>query len=75
MKYYVIYKYPKDYPDHYVVRMFTMQSDGSVLLSNEFEDSFHLTETLTQARDYVPSGLVCVPADKNDDPVIVETRL
>jgi hypothetical protein len=55
--------------------MFTMQGDGSVLPSHEFDDGFHLAETLTQARDYVPSGLVCVPADKKDDPVIVETWL
>jgi len=75
MKYYVIYKYPKDYPDHYVVRMFTMQGDGSVLPSHEFDNGFNLAETLTQARDHIPSGLVCVPADKKDDPVIVETWL
>lgn len=71
MKYYVIYKYPKDYPDNFVVRMFTMQGDGSLLPSDEL----HVVESLNQARNRIPSGLVCVPADKKDDPVIVETWL
>lgn len=69
MKYWVIYRYPKDYPHNYVVRRFTMNGDGSVLPSDEVS----LAETLNEAREYVPFQSVCMPANKKDDPVIVET--
>ena len=71
MKYYVIYKYPKDYPDDYVMRSFTMNGDGSI----RPDDTPQFSDSLEILRRNLPQGLVCVPADKKDDPVIVETWL
>ncbi len=69
MDYYVIYKYPKDYPASFVVRPYHVQGDGSVLT----EPIHHLYESLEDARKAIPPGLVCINRHDYDDPVIAET--
>ena len=71
MNYYVIYRCPKDYPDELVMRKYTINGDGSI----KPHDNPYVSDSLEVLRRSVPSGLVCVPASKNDDPVIVETWL
>jgi len=67
-----IYKYPKDYPDRYVVRAWTIGDEGEVVFNPEV---LVLSVTLEEAREYLPVGLIRVERDPEDDPVIVETWL
>jgi len=71
MKYYVIYDHPKDYPSHFVVRYFILDNEGKITSGQ----AVYLEPSLERARDWIPKNYTCVPADKNDDPVIVETWL
>jgi hypothetical protein len=62
----VIYSRPLDYPDHYVVRRWR---------DNVPDQLCQLAETLDEARQYVPDGLVQIPAADGDDPCIAEVWL
>ena len=71
MRYFVIYKYPKDFPDDYVVRSFELDESGGVKIGPDFWRQ----DGLEAARRCIPEGLSCFAATKKDDPVIVETWL
>ncbi len=68
MRMYVVYEKPKDYPDSFVVRGWSIRSNGLVadphLIATE--------DTLEAAREKIPVGLVRILPSKNDDPVIAE---
>jgi hypothetical protein len=68
MDMYTIYCKPLDYPDNYVVRKFHV-TEGAVSLTDEI----HVCETLTEAQNVIPYGLVPVPRSPQDSPSIVET--
>jgi hypothetical protein len=59
-----IYKYPKDYPNDYVARQFILDQPTQItFIENTYE---RLIRKL-------PPGMIRIPRDKTDDPVIVET--
>ena len=59
-----IYFNPRDYPGLYVVRKFNWDKPTK---------EFYTAKTLTEARTYIPSGLINMNRQPNDDPVIIET--
>ena len=63
----VIYKYPKEYPKHYVVRAQYLNKDGSICFGKAM-----LYDSLEEARDFLPQGLYPIQRDPQDDPVILE---
>ncbi len=66
---YNIYEHPLDAPNQYVVRRF------EILPGQVIPQEALYTNTLEQARDLVPKGLVRVPRSKDDPPFFVETWL
>lgn len=68
MIYYVIYYKPLDFPNHWVVRKFTMHSNMSVEAHEP-----KLFTTLNASRESIPKGRVCFLRNDEDDPVIIET--
>ena len=67
----VIYRYPDDFPDHYVVRRHSVLPGGLHQVQRRCE----LAESLEQARRKVPPGLTNLGRSRDDDPVIVEVWL
>jgi len=63
---YVIYKNPTDHPKKYVTRKWGIQPGGLEPLEKV------VCNTLKEARDIVPKGLVKVDRDPQDDPCIYE---
>ena len=66
-----IYDHPKDYPEHFVVRRWTVRGRG-------YENEAHecrLADSLEEARKLVPPDSACVNRFPEDDPVIVESWL
>jgi hypothetical protein len=61
---YVIYRFPSDYPEHFVVRCWY----GPV----PDQEPFCLAPTLEAARAALPPGLAHLARDPNDDPAIAE---
>lgn len=73
LDHYVIYKHPADYPDHYVVRAWRIETGREPLAG-----FVKLADTLEEARQLVPIerlGLVRIERSPEDDPVIQETWL
>ena len=68
LRMYVIYYSPKDYPDEYVVRGWTVK--GTAFAPDIFATC--LTNDLEQARAAVPKGCVKLERHPRDDPAIVE---
>lgn len=68
---YVIYDHPKDYPNHWAVRMQTPVGGGKIL----FDRNVFLFETLEAARAALPPGLTHIPREEADDPKIFESWL
>ena len=66
-----IYDHPKDYPDLYVARMFLVSSGNGAPTSN-IKTNSDLDVIRSEMRNL---GLVQIPRDVNDDPVIIETWL
>lgn len=64
---FVIYERPKDFPEHFVVRRWTITHGRTApdLVAC-------LCSTLAEARETVPPDLVCMPRMDDDDAVIVE---
>lgn len=62
----IIYRHPRDYPDHYVVRAWSLPhavpEPGPLQVAN----------TLDQARELIPPGQVRLDRDPADDPVVAE---
>lgn len=69
MKTYTIYDHPLDYPNHFVMRVFEVSSDGSVTPTSSLATSTSLTEI----RALIPPECVCIARHPGDDLVIVET--
>lgn len=69
---YVVYDHPKDYPENYVVRRGAVRDNG-ILFVDAIPTA--VAQTLPEARDAIPFGLVRVDRDPDDDPVVVETWL
>jgi hypothetical protein len=81
---YVVYKHPRDHPGQYVVRRWAWErgSDESAALRGTahalpgyYGGDFAplaVTRTLAEARRALPTGLVNIGRDVNDDPVIAE---
>ena len=64
----VIYQYPKDYPQGYVVRRHYAMADGSV----KYDAKAWVADTLEEIRAELPSGLFNIGRHDNDDPAILE---
>jgi len=62
----VIYKYPADYPNKYVARLW----DG--LISTSY---VALSDTLEGVRAAIPLTMTCLERSPDDDPCIVEVWL
>ncbi len=65
---FVVYRYPRDYPEHYVLRRWWV----SAATRSPDEDWFRLAYTLDQIREHVPAGCVRLERHPNDEPQIVE---
>jgi hypothetical protein len=63
LDFYVIFKNPRDYPKHFVVRQFC----GVLPTMN-----FAIVRTLEEARRVIPEGWVNIGRFETDEPQIVE---
>ena len=61
---YVIYNKPKDYPNHYVARLYDLDKSTSYVV---------IDESLESLRRKIPQNLYKQNRDKYDDEVIVES--
>jgi hypothetical protein len=68
---YTIYDHPLDCPEKFVVRQFVVATGPDPVPGPIVAE----TETLAEAREAIPRGLICFPRQPGDDPVIVETWL
>lgn len=66
---FVVYKYPRDYPDKFVVRRWGINRGES---AKPDQDWFFLADTLEGVRGHVPRHCVKLERDPNDEPQIVE---
>lgn len=64
----VIYDHPSDHPDHFVVRR-QFAGKGEIVI----DQRCWLCNTLAEARQVIPPGLVQFARNPEDDPVIVES--
>jgi hypothetical protein len=64
-----IYDHPKDYPEHFVVRRWKIETGQAVA------GECKLADTLEEARKLVPWQSTRLGRMANDDPVIVENWL
>lgn len=67
VKQYVIYKHPKDFPHHYVVRVWNITYSGRVIPVQGY-----LAENLEDAREFIPKELARLERHQEDDPCVVE---
>lgn len=74
MSIYAIYFNPSDQPGKFVVRRHDIVEEGGQVGSLPAPEAV-CAETLGEARQHVPPGLVQLPRFNDDDPVIVETWL
>lgn len=65
-----IFDRPKDHPEFFVVRRFTILAGKSIP-----DDEAHLAKTLEDAREWIPHGLVRVARHPEDDRSVVESWL
>lgn len=65
---YVIHDHPRDYPDHFVVRITFVMEDGLIVVT----PYYGLFRCLEEARAAIPEGCVCFVRHPNDSPSIVE---
>lgn len=63
----VIYDHPKDFPEHFVVRRWTIRLHYAIPTQ-----SYNLATSLEDARKFIPAGLVRTLPTPDDDPVIME---
>lgn len=64
---YAVFDHPSDYPSHFVVRHIVIPP-GSPPMPGDCQ----LAESLAEARDFIPHGLVNIGRQPEDDPKIVE---
>ena len=68
LTFYVVFRNPRDYPNKFVVRRQHVRA-GHV----EIEATpLAVVDTVREAHEALPDGLVYIPPSPNDDPVIVE---
>ena len=68
---YVVYDHPSDFPDKFVVRLWTVTPKGELLPTD-----IHSThDTLDEARETIPCEYLRLPRCLNDDPNILEIWL
>ncbi len=67
---FIIYKYPNDYPQGWVVKRWIIDSEGAQpdILSLQ-------ADTLARARQMIPEGLVRFSRNKDDDESVFESWL
>lgn len=63
---FTVYDHPKDYPKHFVVRLWDM---------DRWTPQFSLHNTLEEAREAIPADMVMLVRHPDDDPNIVEVWL
>lgn len=68
INHWAIYDHPKDYPNNFVVRRWTL-AGGNPVPDRECS----LASSLEEAREFIPAGLVRVSPFPGEDPIIVET--
>jgi hypothetical protein len=68
MTQWTIYDSPADFPGRFVVRQWEVHRWGMVASSN-----VRAFDTLQQARESLPEGLIVIPRSPEDVPSIVET--
>jgi hypothetical protein len=68
LKMWVIYRYPKDFLNRWVVREWTIDRTLT-------PGGARFAESLEQARAHVPPGKSILSRSEDDDPAIVETWL
>lgn len=66
---YVVYAWPKDYPNKFVMRRWIIGKTPGV---PELDDEFYLGDTLDEVRAQVPRHCVRLERDPKDEPQIVE---
>ena len=59
-----VYDHPRDYPDHYVARLWRGETPTETVLR---------ASTLAELHAMLPAGLARLSRMEDDDPVIVET--
>ena len=70
LRMYVIYDHPRDFPNSVVLRRWRVTPDGP-----QPEGCCLLTHSITEARAFVPDGLVNTGRQLSDDPAIAEVWL
>ena len=65
---YVVYVNPRDFPGKVVVRRWGIDADGPAAE----DEPMAVTNSLNEARDALPDGLIKIRRSPNDDPVIAE---
>lgn len=69
---YTVYDHPSDYPDKYVCRRCKIIEGGKII-----DDGFlMISENLELIREQMLyMGLILIPRDASDDPVIIESYI
>jgi hypothetical protein len=67
-----VYERPLDYPTEYVVRLWYVQPDGSLVAAPEL---FARGPTLDSVRAQIPPDMACIPRLPGDEAQIVEVWL
>lgn len=62
-----VYKYPKDYPNKYVARLWDIKNKPTMYVV--------IKDSLKEIRAAIPCTLTRIPPMPEDDPVLVETYL
>jgi hypothetical protein len=73
MSLFTIYDHPKDFPDHFVVRRFTVDKRGAIATGDRWNCE-NIDAARAVIRDLLP-GAICFARSPEDDAVIVETWL
>lgn len=69
---FVIYDHPTDFPNNFVVRRWHLQMSEDGRRISVPSDECQLAESLSAARNLIPSKLTCIPRFDQDDSKIVE---
>ncbi|MGL5922209.1 hypothetical protein [Chroococcidiopsis sp.] len=69
MKTYTIYAHPRDYPNHFVMRVFKIKPNVAPIPTG----AVAIAPTLEEIRMSIPIECVRIERDERDDPVIIET--
>jgi hypothetical protein len=68
----VVYDHPKDFPDGFIARLWTVGRGGRIEATN----SIITTEDVGEIRKYlIAQGYIRMPRHPNDDPCILEVWL